>query len=97
MKRITTYVSPTRVHRLIGELGSSGIKEIKVVAYFKPLSEVSRIELLCENSVVERLVRIIHEVGTTGGLPDHLVLVKNFRPRHYTRTTIGKRMGQLDE
>ncbi len=96
LKRITTYISPTRVHRLIGELGSAGIKEIKVVAYFKPLSEVSRIELLCEDYAVERVVRIIHEVGTTGGLPDHIVLVDDFRPRPESRSTIGRKMGQLD-
>ena len=97
MKRIKTYISPTRVHRLIGELGSSGIKEIKVVAYFKPLSEVSRIELLCEDIVVERVVRIIHEVGTTGGLPDHLIFVSDFTQRPVNRSTMGKQMGQLDE
>lgn len=97
MKRITTYISPSRVHRLIGELGSPGIKEIKVVAYFKPLSEVSRIEMLCEDNVVDRVVRIIHEVGTTGGLPDRLVLVNNFKRRPVNRSTIGRKMGQLDE
>ncbi len=97
MKRITTYISPTRVHRLIGELGSFGIREIKVVAYFKPLSEVSRIELLCEDSAVERVVRLIHEVGTTGGLPDHLVLVNDFKPRPVNRSTVGRKMGQLDD
>ncbi|MCL4538286.1 MAG: hypothetical protein M1378_01565 [Bacteroidetes bacterium] len=97
MKRITTYVSPTRVHRLIGELGQSGIKEIKVVAYFKPLSEVSRIELLCEDSAVERVVRITHEVGTTGGLPDHLILVNDFKPRPVNRSAVGRKMGQLDD
>ncbi len=97
MKKITTYISPTRVHRLIGELGLTGIKEIKVVAYFKPLSEVSRIELLCEDYAVERVVRIIHEVGTTGGLPDHIVLVHDFKRRPLNRSTVGRRMGQLDE
>ncbi len=97
LKRITTYVSPTRVHRLIGELGLSGIKEIKVVAYFKPLSEVSRIELLCEDSVVDRVVRVIHEVGTTGEPPDHLVFVSDYIPRPANRSVIGRRMGQLDE
>ena len=96
MKRITTYVSPTRVRLLVGELGSADIKEIKVVAYFKPLSEVSRIELLCEDSAVDRVVRVIHEVGTTGGLPDHLVFVSDFNQRPANRSVIGRMMGQWD-
>ena len=97
MKRITTYISPDRVRRLIGELGLSAIKEIKVVAYFKPLSEVSRIELLCDDFAVDRVVLIIHEVGTTGGLPDHLILVNDFKPRVVDQSTIGRKMGQLDD
>lgn len=97
MKRITTYVSPTRVRLLVGELGSAGIKEIKVVAYFKPLSEVSRIELLCEDGVADRVVRVIHEVGTTGELPDHIILVNDYIPRPANRSVIERRMGRLDE
>ncbi len=97
MKRITTYVSPMRVHWLIGELGSTGIKEIKVVEFFKPLSQISRIDLLCDEQVVDSVCRIIHEVGTTGGLPDHLVFVNDFLPRRVEDTLIGKKMGELDD
>ena len=97
MKRVTTYVSPARVHWLIGELGSNGIKEIKVVEYFKPLSQVSRIDLLCDEQVVDSVCRVIHEVGTTGGLPDHLIFVNDFHPRPSEPSTIGRRMGKLDD
>ncbi len=97
MKRVTTYISPIRVHWLIGELGSTGIKEIKVVEYFKPLSQVSRIDLLCDETVVDYVCRIIHEVGTTGGLPDHLVFVNDFHAKSADLSTIGRRMGELDD
>lgn len=97
MKRVTTYVSPARVHWLVGELGSVGIKEIKVVEYFKPLSQVSRVDLLCDEKVVDRVCQVIHEVGTTGGLPDHLVFVNDFEPKPIDLSSIGKRMSDLDD
>ncbi len=97
MKRVTTYISPIRVHWLVGELGSTGIKEIKVVEYFKPLSQVARIDFLCDETVVDYVCRIIHEVGTTGGLPDHLVSVNDFQPRPADYSTVGRRMGELDD
>ena len=97
MKRVTTYISPIRVHWLLGELGLTGIKEIKVIEYFKPLSQVSRVDLLCDEYVVDNVCRIIHEVGTTGGLPDHLVFVNDFQPRSADLSTIGRKMGKLDD
>ena len=97
MKRVTTYISPIRVHWLIGELGSTGIKEIKVVEYFKPLSKVSRIDLLCDETVVDYVCRIIHEVGTKDGLPDHLVFVNDFHARSPDLSTIDRKMGKLDD
>lgn len=86
-----------RVHWLIGELSTTGIKEIKVVEYFKPLSQISRIDLLCDEQVVDSVCRVIHEVGTTGGLPDHLVFVNDFRPRPAEHSSIGRKMGELDD
>jgi len=97
MKRITTYISPIRVHWLIGELGSVGIKEIKVVEYFKPKSQVARVDLLCEEMVVEKICHTIHEVGTTGGLPDHMLFVKDFEPKQVDSAILGRRMGEIDD
>ncbi len=97
MKKVIAYVNTLRVHWLIGELGSVGIKEIKVVEYFKPLSQVSRIDLLCDEEVVDRACRVIHDVGTSGGLPDHLVFVNDFEPKPMDTASLGKKMGKLDD
>ncbi|OYV87472.1 MAG: hypothetical protein B7Z63_02295, partial [Ignavibacteriae bacterium 37-53-5] len=94
---VTTYVNPMRVHWLIGELGSTGINEIKVVEYFKPRFEISRVDLLCEDLVVERVCRVIHEIGTTGGLPDHCIFVNEFERKPAAFPELGKKMGDLDE
>ncbi len=97
MKRITTYVSPLKTLLLISEFGYQDIAEIKVVAYFKPLSEISRIDLLCEESAVQRVQEIIHRFGTNNGLPDHMIFVTEFKPHPMDRLEVGKRMGQLDD
>ncbi len=97
MKRITAYVNPTRVRLIIGELGSEDVKEMKVVAYFKPLSEASRIDLLCEESSVDKVRGIIRNMETNGSLPDHLISISDFKPKPIERSTVGKRMGQLDD
>lgn len=97
MKRITTYVSPSKTLLLISEFGYEDISEIKLVAYFKPLSEVSRIDLLCEDGAVERVREIIHRFGSNGGLPDQMIFVSEFQPQPSDRARVGTRMGQLDD
>lgn len=97
MKRVTTYVSPLKTLLLISEFGYQDIAEIKVVAYFKPLSEISKIDLLCEESAVQRVQEIIHRFGSTNGLPDHMIFVTEFKPRQTDPLEVGKRMGRLDD
>lgn len=97
MKRITAYVSPSKVRFIIGELSSGDVKEIKVVAYFKPLSEASRIDLLCEEGAASRIQLVIQKLGTTDSLPDHMIFVNDFTPKPIDRQSNCKRMGQLDE
>ena len=97
MKRVTTYVSPSKALLLISEFGYQDIVEIKVVAYFKPLSEISRIDLLCDEKAAERVKDIIHRYGSRGGLPDHMIFVTEFKPHPVNRVEPGKRMGQLDD
>lgn len=54
MKKITAYVNTTRVHWLVEELQSLGVEEIEVIECFKPLSQISRFELSCEDYLVEK-------------------------------------------
>lgn len=97
MKRVTTYVSPSKTLLLISEFGYQDIAEIKLVAYFKPLSEISRIDLLCEESAVERVKEIIHRLGSTGRPPDHMIFVTDFQQHPIGLLERGCSMGQLDE
>lgn len=90
-------MSPSKTLLLISEFGHQDIVEIKVVAYFKPLSQISRIDLLCEDAAVEKVKEIIHRFGNTGGLPNHMTFVTEFKPHPMERLEAGKRMGQLDD
>ncbi|MEW5842760.1 MAG: hypothetical protein AB1775_05820 [Bacteroidota bacterium] len=75
MKKITAYVNTTRVHWLVEELQTLGVDEIEVVEYFKPLSQISRFELSCEDNLVEKVRAVIHKVGSCGQPADHAVFV----------------------
>ncbi len=75
MKKITAYVNTTRVHWLVEELQAMGIEEIEVTEYFKPLSQISRFELSCEDNLVEQVKAAVHKIGTCGQAIDHAVFV----------------------
>lgn len=75
MKKITAYVNTTRVHWLVEELQALGVQEIEVTEYFKPLSQISRFELSCNDNLVESIRSIVHKIGTCGNAPDHAFFV----------------------
>ncbi|MFA4924526.1 MAG: hypothetical protein WC557_10070 [Ignavibacteriaceae bacterium] len=75
MKKITAYVNTTRVHWLVEELQTLGVQEIKVTEYFKPLSQISRFELSCDDHLVENVRAIVHKIGTCGQAADHAFFV----------------------
>lgn len=76
MKRITAYVSTTRIHWLVEELQSRGINEILVTEFFRPNSQISKLEFFCEEKLIEELRCLIHSIGTCGKSADHLFFVK---------------------
>jgi len=76
MKKVTAYVNTVRIHWLVEELQKIGIDEIMVTEYFKPTSQISRLELKCGNNWVEQVKDIVHKIGTTGNAPDHYFEVK---------------------
>ncbi len=76
MKKVIAYVNTVRVHWLVHELQKIGIDEIMVTEYFKPTSQISRLELRCGNNWVEQVSDIVHKIGTTGNAPDHYLEVK---------------------
>ncbi|HED06791.1 MAG TPA: hypothetical protein ENI57_01590 [Ignavibacteria bacterium] len=65
------------MHWLIEELQKIGINEIKVTQYFKSHSQISLLELKCDNNFVKEVRKLIHEVGTTGNAVDHYITVKD--------------------
>ncbi len=71
MKKITAYVNTLRVHWLVEELEALGINEILITEYFKGISRISRLELLCEDALVEKIREVVHRVGTRGEPGDH--------------------------
>ncbi len=75
MKKITAYVNTTRVHWLVEELQALGVQEIEVTEYFKPLSQISRFELSCDDNLVEDVRTIVHKTGTCGQSADHAFFV----------------------
>jgi CHASE3 domain sensor protein len=98
MKRITAYVNTTRVHWLVEELQAAGIGEIMVTEYFKPLSQVSRLELLCQDTEVVKVKGIIHRVGTMGGPPpDHDIIVRQHDPERLRLLPMSIRLDPLEE
>lgn len=76
MKKVTAYINTVRVHWLVEELQKIGIDEIMVTEYFKPISQISRLELRCGNNWVEQVRDIVHRIGTTGNPCDHYFEVK---------------------
>lgn len=75
MKKITAYVNTTRVHWLVEELQTLGVEEIEVTEYFKPLSQISRFELSCDDNIVEKVRAVVHRIGTCGKSADHAFFV----------------------
>jgi len=75
MKKITAYVNTTRVHWLVEELQTLGVQEIEVTEYFKPLSQISRFELSCNDNLVESIRSIVHKIGTCGQAADNAFFV----------------------
>jgi nitrogen regulatory protein PII len=90
MKKIIAYVNTARVHWLVGELEAVGIKEIMVTEYFSPSSQISRLELFCQDSIVETVREIVHRVGTMGSAGDHCFFVEEFDPGLPSEVAIGK-------
>lgn len=81
MKKVTAYVNTTRVHWLVEELQALGVEEIEVTEYFKPLSQISRFELSCEDNLVEEVKAAVHRIGTSGQAADHAVFVYTLEQR----------------
>lgn len=90
MKKVTAYVNTQRVHWLVEELEAAGIKEILVTEYFKGVSRISRVELLCHDHLVEKVREIIHRVGTRGEAADHLFNIEDVQPGSASLRQIGR-------
>jgi hypothetical protein len=71
MKRITAYVNTTTVHWLAEELIAAGVKEMRVIEHFSPTSQISRLQLCCEDDLVGQVREIIRRLGATGSPPDY--------------------------
>lgn len=97
MKRIKIYVNTTRVHWLVEEFQKLGIEEIFVREYFSPNSQISCLELLCQEHSVESVRKIAHTTGTNGGPVDHFFHVEDFDASNSTARPPGHRMSPLDE
>lgn len=78
MKKITAYVNTLRIHWLVEELETVGVKEIMVTEYFSPTSQISRMQLLCKDDCVGRIRSIIHKLGTMGAAGDHFIDVTEY-------------------
>ncbi|MHB1687388.1 MAG: hypothetical protein ACYCVH_08440 [Ignavibacteriaceae bacterium] len=81
-------VNTTRVHWLVEELQSLGIQDIIVTEHFKPLSQISRMVLVCEDDKVTAVKKIIHKIGTCGNAVDHYVFVEDFTNLPASQATI---------
>ncbi len=44
--------------------------------YFKPTSQISLIELICDECSVGKVKKIVSEIGTTGNAVDYFFTVK---------------------
>jgi hypothetical protein len=97
MKRITAYVNTTTVHWLAEELIAAGVKEMRVIEHFSPTSQISRLQLCCEDDLVGQVREIIRRLGATGSPPDYDIAVSDFDPALPSQIPIGKRMSVLEE
>lgn len=98
MKKVTAYINITRIHWLVEELQSMGIDEAMVTEYYKPLSQVARLELLCQDAEVANVKAIIHRVGTTGGPPpDHDIIVSQHDTQRVRLLPMTIRLDPLEE
>lgn len=80
MKRITAYVNTTRIHWLVEELQAKGINEIMVLEFFRPDSQISKLEFFCVENQIDDLRPLIHNIGTCGKPVDHLFIVNEIDP-----------------
>lgn len=90
MKKITAYVNTTRVHWLVDELQALGVEEIEVTEYFKPLSQISRFELSCNDNIVEKIRAAVHKIGTCGSSADHAFFVYSLESNQIWPQNISK-------
>ncbi|MEW6061139.1 MAG: hypothetical protein AB1600_04270 [Bacteroidota bacterium] len=97
MKKVTAYINTIRVHWLVEELESIGVKEMMVTEYFSPSSRISRMELLTQDNTVEKVREIIHRVGTTGAEADHSLFIEEYDPSLPSQIPFGKRTSKLEE
>lgn len=74
-KKVSAYVNTTRIHWLVEELQNVGIVEIMVTEYFRPLSQISKVEFYCDEHLINDISKIIHRVGSRGSC-DHLIDIK---------------------
>lgn len=75
IKKISAYVNTTRIHWLVEELQRLGIFEIMVTEYFRPLSQISKIEFYCRKDAIEDVTSMIHRLGSRGSC-DHLIDIR---------------------
>jgi hypothetical protein len=97
MKRVTAYVNTLKVSRLAEELIAAGIKEMRVIEHFSPTSQISRLQLFCEDDLVDNVREIIHRLGSNGSPPSYDIAVSDFDPAFPSQIPIGKRMSVLEE
>ncbi|MBF8295254.1 MAG: hypothetical protein HW389_1799 [Bacteroidetes bacterium] len=97
MNRVTAYVNTLKVSRLAEELIAAGIKEMRVIEHFSPTSQISRLQLFCEDDLVDKVREIIHRLGSNGSPPSYDIAVSDFDPAFPSQIPIGKRMSVLEE
>lgn len=76
-KAVTAYVNTTRIHWLVEELQKKGIKEIMVSEFFRPDSQISKLEFYCAAIEAESICEVIKKVGTNGNAPDYYFSVND--------------------
>lgn len=97
MKRVTAYVNTMRVHWLVEELMTAGVKEVRVIEHFAPTSQISRLQLCCADELVDVVQHILRKLGTVGPPPDVDIVVSEFDPSAQSRIPLGQRMSALEE
>ncbi|OGU77476.1 MAG: hypothetical protein A2V93_00265 [Ignavibacteria bacterium RBG_16_34_14] len=80
LKRVAAYVNTTRIHWLVEELQKRNINEILATEFFRPNSQISKLEFFCEENQINDLRQLIHSIGTCGKSADHLFIVKEVDP-----------------